>query len=397
VATRVRSIAIIGSTGSIGRQALDVVRANPQRFRVAALAAGSNVERLAQQANEFRPDLVCIGSAALAADLRSMLAYGPPEIVSGSEGLRRVAVGCGADVLLAASDGMAALHGVVESLEAGKHVALANKELLVAAGHLLCPLARSAGATLVPVDSEHSAIFQCLQGEDPSCVERVVITASGGPFYDLAGADLERVTAEQALRHPVWSMGPKNTLDSATLMNKGLEMIEASYLFGLPPGRVEAVIHRQSLVHGLVFFRDGSVKAQLASPDMRLPIGYALAYPERVPVAVGEEATRRALGLAGAAVSLTFEPVDATRFPAVSLACSALAKGPPYPAVLSAANDEAGRAFLRGQIRFTDICRLVERALASYAGPGLTLEDILAADRFGRASVREAIDAAVQH
>lgn len=389
-----RRVAILGSTGSIGRQTLEVISAHPDRFSVAALAAGKNIELLAQQAHTWRPQVLSVATSETALLLRQRLSHAP-RVEHGEAGLVACALEAQADIVVAATDGMVALRAVFESVSRGLHVALANKELLVAAGHILCRLARSTGARIVPVDSEHSALFQCLAGEQAENVKTVVLTASGGPFWTWSLERMENATPEDALAHPKWRMGAKNTLDSASLMNKGLEVIEASSLFSLPPASIEVVVHRQSVVHGFVIFRDGNVKAQLATPDMRLPIGYALAYPQRLPAAVAESDTRAAIGLGGAPATLTFEPVDDVRFPSVRLAYRALALGGTYPAVLSAANEEAGRAFLRKQIKFTQIHPIVESALENHVPAGDDLEDVLSADRTGREQVRDAIRASL--
>jgi 1-deoxy-D-xylulose-5-phosphate reductoisomerase len=388
-----RRVAILGSTGSIGRQTLEVIAAHPERFSVAALAGGRNVELLAQQANLWRPTVLSVGSSGGEQTMRARLAYTPASVGHGEQGLVACALEAGADIVVAATDGMIALRAVFESIGRGLHVALANKELLVAAGHLMCGLARTTGARILPVDSEHSAVFQCLAGERTEDVRSVILTASGGPFWTWTAEQMEQATPEDALAHPTWRMGAKNTLDSATLMNKGLEVIEASSLFSLPPATLEIVVHRQSIVHGFVLFRDGSVKAQLASPDMRLPIGFALAYPQRLPAAVAEAKTKAAIGLGDRVTTLSFEPVDQARFPAVRLAYHALALGGTYPAVLSAANETAGRAFLEKQIKFTQIAQIVERALAAHRPSGEDLEDVVEADRFGRAQVHDAVAA----
>jgi 1-deoxy-D-xylulose-5-phosphate reductoisomerase len=392
----VRRIALLGSTGSIGRQALEVIAAHPERFSVVALAANRNIEELASQANALRPAVVSLGSADLAARCADLLTYRPQIVSSGASGLVLATTQSGADAVLAATDGMAALHAVIAAVRAGMHVALANKEVLVGAGRYVCALARTTGARIVPVDSEHSALFQCLIGESPSAVATVVLTASGGPFWDREPEELERATPEDALRHPIWSMGAKNTIDSATLMNKGLEVIEASHLFDLPPERIRVVVHRQSIVHGFVVFTDGNVKAQLAAPDMRLPIGYALAYPERLPAPASMSQTSEAIGLGAQRSTLTFEHVDDRRFPSVRLAYNALSAGGTYPAVLSSANEEAGRAFLQRKIKFTDICPIVAAALAAHPAGADGLEEIEAADHFGRMFARDAIGAAMQ-
>jgi len=395
-----KRVAILGSTGSIGRQALDVIAGHPDVFCVAALAANARIDALAEQANRFEPAILSAGTPERAGELRSKLTYRPKAIESGADGLRRVAAESDARIVLAATDGTVALRAVLAALESGIDVALANKELAVAAGALLFAAGKKTGANLLPVDSEHSAVFQCLAGEERGNVRGIVLTASGGPFWDLTLEQMRAVTPEQALRHPTWSMGAKNTLDSATLMNKGLEVIEASRFFGLRSEQIEVVVHRQSVAHAFVFFSDGNVKAQLASPDMRLPIGYALAYPERLPPANDcgrsskddrytetEARTRAAIGLAGKA-TLAFEPVDHARFPALRLAYRALTAEGTAPAVLSAANEEAGRAFLQGKIRFTDIGSLVERALDALPASPINTTSLMAADASAREYVR---------
>lgn len=389
-----RRVAILGSTGSIGRQALEVIASRPAEFSVAALAAHRNVDLLAEQANRFRVPLLALSDATAHARLGEQLAYAPRRTVTGETALHVAALDAEADVVLAATDGMSGLHAVTACLQRGVHVALANKELLVAAGTRLRMLAHSSGAPLIPVDSEHSALFQCLQGEHREDVVSVVITASGGPFWTYSLEQLAAATPEAALAHPIWAMGAKNSIDSATLMNKGLEVIEACQLFELRAQQVDVVVHRQSILHGCVIFRDGSVKAQLAAPDMRLPIGFALAYPHRMDHAVALSQTRAAIGLAGAAATLSFEPVDEGRFPSLGLAYGALRAGKTYPAVLSAANEEAGRAFLRRQIKFTEICAFVEQALAAHTPAADGLAEIEDADRWSRAYTRETINAA---
>lgn len=390
-----RRVAVLGSTGSIGRQALEVIAAFPKAFEVAALAARTNVDLLARQANQYRCSVLSVGDEDLIPRLTSQLAYQPHIIAHGEDGLAAAATASDADVVLAATDGMSSLRAVFESISRGLHVALANKELLVGAGRILRNLARATGARIVPVDSEHSAVFQCLLGERAGDVASVVLTASGGPFWTRSLAEMERATPEEALQHPTWSMGAKNTLDSATLMNKGLEVIEASNLFGFAPSQLEVVVHRQSIVHALVLFSDGNVKAQLAAPDMRLPIGFALSYPDRLPSSPSTKPTRGALALEGKDSMLSFEPVDEARFPSLRLAYRALELGATYPAVLSAANEEAGRAFLQRKIKFTEICSIVDGALREHSANADTLEDVIAADRFGREYVHRTIGAAM--
>lgn len=391
-----RRVAILGSTGSIGQQALEVVARHRDRFAVAGLAANESVELLARQANEHRPAVVSAGSQQKARALAEMLEYRPALISCEADGLRSVATECEAQVVLAATDGIVALDAIFAAISRGVDIALSNKELAVAAGELLFAQAARSGSRILPVDSEHSAVFQCLQGERSEDVRAIVLTASGGPFWNATLEQMRSATVEQALRHPTWRMGRKNTIDSATLMNKGLEAIEASRFFSLPHSRIEVVIHRQSVIHAFVLFCDGNVKAQIAAPDMRVPIGYALAYPERLEVGGDFFDTRRALGLGGETAALTFEPVDPTRFPCLGLAYRALAAGNTYPAVLSAANEEAGRAFLRGQIRFTEISALVERALDAHEAAPPSLEAIEEADRWARDATHEAVTAAAK-
>ncbi len=393
----VRRVAILGSTGSIGRQALDVLAAHPDRFTVCGLAARRNVELLAAQGQRFRPSVMSCDDGEPFDGLQRLLATQrwqdgvQPRLAHGAHGLRAVAAESGADIVLAATDGLVACDAIFASVERGVDVALANKEIAVAAWEPLDALAQASGAHIIPVDSEHSAIAQCLAGERREDVRSVVLTASGGPLWDVPADRLPSVTPEQTATHPTWVMGRKNTLDSATLMNKGLEVIEACRFFGLRPSQVEVVVHRQSVAHAFAIFVDGSVKAQLAAPDMRLPIALALAYPHRLAGAVDVAPTRRALGLDGASSLLTFEPVDDERFPALRLAYRAIEAGGTAPAVLSAANEEAGRAFLQRQVSFVDIGALVAAALDAHRPQPARLPDILAADRWARSFIRDGI------
>jgi 1-deoxy-D-xylulose-5-phosphate reductoisomerase len=377
---RARGIVVIGSTGSIGRQTLEVVRSLEGRFRVVGLAAGNNVSLLEEQARQFRPRFVYVSrdGEGLRQRLRGLgipcqWAY-PEEMATLPE----------VDMVVVATVGRAGLSPTLAALEAGKVVALANKEALVMAGHLVQEALRRGGGELRPVDSEHSAIWQCLWGEDVGAVSRLVLTASGGPFRDAPLEALERVTAEEALRHPTWQMGPKITVDSATLLNKGLECLEARWLFDIPLERIEVVLHRESIVHSLVEFRDGSVKAQLSLPDMRLPIQCALTYPERL---AGVPVPRLDLARLGA---LTFGPVDLRRYPCLGLALTAGRQGGTYPAVLCAADEVAVQHFLAGRIRFLDIPRILDRVLASHRGVAApSLDDVLEADAWARAQAEE--------
>jgi len=376
-----RRIAVLGSTGSIGRQALEVIAAFPDRFQVVALACHRSADQVVAQSRRFRPGLVAVVDPAAAERAAEELNGTGVDVASGPEGLLRCAALAEADVVLAAMTGIAGLPAVWEAVRAGKTVALANKEPLVVAGHLIMPEAKRAGARLVPVDSEHSAIFQLLLGQDRAAVTRVVLTASGGAFRELPAEALETVTPAQALAHPTWQMGPKVTVDSATLMNKGLEIIEAHWLFGLRPDQIEVILHPESIVHSLVEFGDGSVLAQLANPDMRLPIQFALSYPERLPRPEPPVDLAR-LG------ALNFAPLSATRWPCVRLAREALAAGGTAPAVLNAADEVAVSWFLEGRIRFTEIPGIIGRALARHAAvPADSIEALLAVD----AEVRESL------
>jgi 1-deoxy-D-xylulose-5-phosphate reductoisomerase len=380
----VKKIAILGSTGSIGRQTLDVVAAHPDRFTVVALAAGNRVEELVEQAKTFGAPIVSVRDAASVAAARGALSSGI-RVYSGAEGLLTVAVESGADLVVAATDGAVAFDAVFAAVERGITIAVANKELIVAAGELLLAAARKSGAQILPVDSEHSAIFQCLVGEPRERIAKLILTASGGPFWTRDREAMRNVTVADALQHPTWQMGTKNTIDSATLMNKGLEVIEASRLFSIPGERIEVLVHRTSIAHGFVIFTDGNVKAQLAPPDMRLPIGYALAYPDRLPgrtdidplAAIG--GTRDAASLA-----LGFERPNLERFPCLGLAYKALAVGGTAPAALSAANEIAVRSFVEGGIPFEAIPSVIEAAMDHAAGRELSLDAVREADRRAR-------------
>ncbi len=381
-----RTVALLGSTGSIGRAALDVLGRWRDRFRVVALAAGGGrLRELADQVRTVRPEVVAVPREEDAVRLRDLLAGERVEVLAGEEGMVRAAAGSGADVVIAAIVGAAGLVPTLAAVRAGRTVALANKEALVAAGEVMTRAARESGATLLPVDSEHNAIHQCLRAGRPAEVRRIVLTASGGPFRGRSAAELSAVTPDQALRHPTWEMGPKITVDSATLMNKGLEVIEARWLFGLPPEAIDVVIHPQSVVHSMVEFRDGSIVAQLGTPDMRHPIQYALTYPERL------DAPAERLDLL-AASPLQFEPPDAETFRCLALAFDALRAGGDAPARLNAANEVAVEAFLDGRIPFDRIPAVLERALAERPPrPADTLEAVLAADREARRAASRAV------
>ena len=372
-------LSLLGATGSIGRQTLDV--AEHLGLEVCALAAGKRVRELEDAARRFRPKLAVLYDEKAAAELRIKLADTETKVLSGMGGLLEAASMEEADTVLAAMSGAVGLRPALRALEAGKKLALANKETLVCAGNLVTALAKERGLPLLPVDSEHSAIFQCLQGGGE--VRRILLTASGGPFRTLGREALKTVTREDALKHPNWAMGPKITVDSATLMNKGLEFIEAMWLFGLPPEKITVLVHPQSVVHSAVEFADGAVIAQLGTPDMRLPIQLALTWPERKP------SPAPALDLTKTA-PLTFEEPDLRRFPCLALAMECAGhKGTADCAVMNAANEEAVGAFLRGQIGFTQIYDLVAAVLEKLSGlPGGSLEEIVAADEAARRQLK---------
>jgi 1-deoxy-D-xylulose-5-phosphate reductoisomerase len=373
-----RRLVVLGATGSIGVNCLDVVEALPDRLTIAGLCAHSRWETLFEQARRHRPRWVALTDreAFRQAD-RSLLPSGC-ELLFGPDGVARMAGDPDVDLVVSAIVGAAGLQGTWAALEAGKTVAVANKETLVMAGGPVLELARRRGARLLPVDSEHSAIFQALQGQPADAVERIVLTGSGGPFRGKGRLDLEDVTVEQALRHPTWRMGPKITVDSATLMNKALEVIEARWLFGLAPERIEVIIHPESVIHSFVEFRDGSVLAQLSPPDMRLPIQYALTYPERVP-GPARRLNWRELR------SFHFEPPDHETFPALQLGYEAARRGGTCGAVLNAANEAAVQRFLAGDLAFLDIPRACRAALDHHNfHPTPTLTELAAVDRWAR-------------
>jgi len=396
----VKKLAILGSTGSVGEQTLAVAEAFPDRFRVTALAAGRNVEKLAEQVRRFQPTLVSAGDAMLADALRARLSgeASLPRIVHGDAGLIEVATH-DADLVVAALVGAVGLEPTLAAIRAGRDVALANKEVLVMAGAPVLREVKARGVRLLPVDSEHSAIFQALAGQRHEDVFRLILTASGGPFRTWSAERIEHATLADALKHPNWSMGPKITIDSATLMNKGLEVIEARWLFDLPPARVDVVVHPQSVVHSLVEMNDGSWLAQLGVPDMRGPIAVALAWPERLPLldAGGPLADLPRLDLASAA-RLDFEAPDPGRFPCLGLAYAALGADEAAPAVLNAANEASVAAFLAGGIAFPEIAAtnaaVLDAHRARSSGAALRdLGDVLEADAWARARARERLGA----
>ena len=374
-----RRIAILGSTGSIGRSALSVIESHADRLEVVGLAAGSNASLLASQIAHVRPRVAAMATAHALDTVRAHLGGGAaPRLLAGAEGLVAVATHPEVDILLCASSGTAALEAVLAAIDAGKTIALANKEVLVMAGAIVTAAAERAGVTILPVDSEHNAIHQCLHGRSRAEISRLILTASGGPFRSHSAAELKKVGPEDALRHPTWRMGRKITIDSATLMNKGLEVIEARWLFGVGPGQIDVVIHPQSVVHSMVELYDGSIIAQIGPTDMRLPIQYAFSYPERWSSPLPPlDLTRCG--------QLDFAAPDHKRFPCLGLAYRALAGVSSLPVVLNSANEVAVAAFLGGQLSFLSIAEVIERTMdANDAGNVTTLEDVRRSDRWAR-------------
>src|SRR5579859_5551042 len=353
-----KRIALLGSTGSIGRQTLDVVRRFPDKFRIVALAARSSVDVLAEQVQEFQPELVACSAETeeVACAARAVL----PGVLLGEQGLLAVATYADADIVVAATSGLVGLRPTLEAIAAGKSIALANKETLVMAGHLVMAAAKRAGVAILPVDSEHSALWQCLRGETLSDVRHLLLTASGGPFRHATIKQLQSVSVEQALAHPTWRMGPKITIDSATLMNKGLEVIEARWLFDIPYEQIEVVIQPESIIHSMVEFVDGSIKMQASRPTMHLPILHALAYPQRLDAM--ESGFIRELYWSDIS-RLNFEKLELERFPCFRLAIEAGRKGGTYPCVLVGADEEAVELFLHGAIGYLEIAELIEESL----------------------------------
>lgn len=379
-----KKLSLLGSTGSIGTQALQVVqnlREQGEKWEVAALAARSSVNRLEEQARQFHPEVVAVFDEGAALSLRQSLRDTDIQVLSGMEGLCEAAAWPEADLTLNAVVGMVGLQPTLAALQAGKALALANKETLVAGGAIVMEAARKRNLPILPVDSEHSAIFQCLQGcPERGALKKLVLTASGGPFFGRSRQELAGVTREQALRHPNWDMGAKITIDSATMMNKGLEVMEASWLFDLPEHCIEVVVHRESVIHSMVEYQDNAVVAQLGVPDMAVPIQYALTYPRRMPSPAGE-LDLCALG------KLTFYPPDREAFPCLELCREALRRGGLVPAAANGANEQAVALFLEGKIGFLDIPRLVEAAMDRQALGVVTLETVLEADQEARAFV----------
>lgn len=352
-----KQIAILGSTGSIGRQALEVIAANRNRFQVYALTANNNVDLLVQQARTFTPNVVCIANEKHYATLKQQLEDLPIKVFAGSDAIDQVVQMQGVDIVLAAMVGYAGLKPTIAAIEAGKIIALANKETLVVAGELICDLANRHNVPILPVDSEHSAIFQCLAGEYNNSIERLILTASGGPFRQKSLDELKSVTPAQALKHPNWDMGAKITIDSATMMNKGFEVIEAKWLFGVNPMQIDVVVHPQSIIHSMVEFADGSIKAQLGMPDMRLPIQYAFTYPMRI----SSKFPRLDFSTYS---QLTFEKPDTKRFRNLAFAYKAMESGGNMPCIVNAANEVVVAAFLENKIGFSQMSDIIETVMA---------------------------------
>jgi 1-deoxy-D-xylulose-5-phosphate reductoisomerase len=380
-----KNLSILGSTGSIGQSALDVVARHPDRFQVVGLAEGHDVALLAKQIERFRPSLVSVRNHDAANALRAILGAGAPEIVFGIEGASAVASMPEAQMVVSAIVGAAGLRPTMRAIESGKHIALANKETMVVAGEIVSARAEEMGVKILPVDSEHAAIHQSLAGHRKEDVTAIHLTASGGPFLRSTRDEMERAGPEEAIKHPRWSMGAKITIDSASMMNKGLEVIEARWLFGFKPEHIRVVIHPQSIVHSLVEYKDGCVVAQLGMPDMRAPIAYAISWPERVESGV-EQLDLSRIG------SLTFEEPDHGRFPCLGLAYDALADGGSMPAVLNAANEIAVQAFLDKRLGFTDIPKVVEKTMAAHDRISVrSIEAVLEVDAWARERAREFI------
>ena len=383
----IKNLTILGSTGSIGCNALEIVAMFPQRFCVKALAAKTNTDRLAKQIEKFAPELAVVQDVDNARQLKQKLGVETKvEILFGDEGYRAAASHDGVDIVLTAVVGAAGLMPTLAAIEAGKTIALANKETLVMAGEIVTMKAAQKGVRILPVDSEHSAIFQCLEGHRQADVDRILLTASGGPFLKLPLVQFPQISTAQALNHPNWDMGPKITVDSATLMNKGLEVLEAKSLFNVSEEMIEVVIHPQSIIHSMVAYQDGAVMAQLGIPDMKAAIAYALSYPKRLPL-------NQPLPDFSGEQDLTFQKPDLAKFPCLALAFEACRVGKTMPAVLNAANEVAVNAFLSNKIAFTDIARIVDRAMEAHTvNPKPALSDILAADRETRQKAADLIN-----
>ncbi len=387
-----RRIALLGSTGSIGRQTLDVVRCYPEYFRVVALAARSNISLLAQQAQEFSPAITACFAETPEQEIAAREAL--PNVIFGEQALLDVATHPDVDIVVAATSGLKGLAPTLAAIKAGKTIALANKETLVMAGHLVMRAAQDAGVSILPIDSEHSAIWQCLQGEHASEIHHLILTASGGPFRRTTDDQLRSVTVQQALAHPTWLMGPKITIDSATLMNKGLEVLEAHWLFGIPYDRIHVIVHPESIIHSMIEFVDGSLKMQASLPSMHLPIQYALSYPNRLDTS-GTGLVRELHW--SVVLQLNFERLDTTRFPCFRLALEAAKQGDTYPSVLVGADEEAVALFLAGKIGFLEIAKLIEAVLERHhpvSQPGVPA--ILEATSWARSTAQEIYETTLQ-
>ena len=381
-----KHVVVLGSTGSIGTNVLRVIESFPQRFTVVGLAANRNVEMLAEQVRQYRPRAVSIGEAECVPDLKHLIGSADVEIFEGDSGLVELATMDAVDILVSAVVGAVGLEPVLRAAERGTRIAIANKEPLVMAGKIVVETAKRCGAQIVPIDSEHSAVFQCLDGAPTSAVRRIILTASGGPFYGRSREKLRDVTPAQALAHPTWQMGPKISIDSATLMNKGLEIIEAMWLFGVDVDRIDVLIHPQSAVHSLVEFVDGSIMAQIGATDMKLPIQYALTYPERLPTPFGS-ASLTDIG------DLSFIGLEPGMFPCLDYAYEAARLGGTAPAALNAANEVAVEAFLRDQLSFLDLSEVIRMVLDGHENrTDPSLEEIKEADGLARAEAITAVD-----
>lgn len=382
----VKQLCILGSTGSIGTQTLEVVRNFPDRYSVYAICAHRSIEKLIEQAREFHPEVVCIADESLLAPLREALQDLPIKVWGGEDSIAEVVTMPSIDVVVASMVGYAGLRPTIEAIKAGKTIALANKETLVVAGEIICELALEHHTPILPVDSEHSAIFQSLVGEDRNEIEKILLTASGGPFRTYSLEQMKSVTASDALKHPNWDMGAKITIDSASMMNKGFEVIEAKWLFGVPVEKVQVLVHPQSIVHSAVQFTDGAIKAQLGMPDMRLPIQYALSFPERLK----SDFPRVDLMDLG---SLTFEKPDLNRFPNLGLAYEAMKRGGNIPCVLNAANEVANLAFRQGQCGFLQMSDIIAATMSKAAYiQKPTYEDYVATDADARRLAQEQLN-----
>ncbi len=381
-----KPISILGSTGSVGATTLDVVGRFPERFRVVALAAGHNLDLLTEQVRRFRPQLVSVANAELAGELRSRFGAEKIEVAHGMDGAIAVATHPEAKLVMSAIVGALGLRPTLAAVRAGKDIAFANKETLVVAGEVMTRAVRDSGVQLLPVDSEHNAIFQCLEGRQRGALKRIILTASGGPFLKLPLERFATVTVAEALKHPTWRMGNKITIDSASLMNKGLEVIEARWLFELAPEQISVIIHPQSVIHSMVEMIDGSVIAEMAVPDMAIPVAYALAWPERLPL---DHLKPLSLAECGA---LSFEQPDFDRFPCLRLAFEALAAAGTMPCCLNAANEVLVAAVLAGDARFVDIPRHIEAVMGRHSNyPARTREDLIEVDEWARAQARELV------